>query len=109
MALSKATVVYIISVKDHDSLKSNLVILSDNYIVKCIQYKEELRNHRWLFTEKQTLQQATALTESVRNILIKDMRPLAMVNREGFQQMIHQFNPEYTLPCRRPSQMVDGK
>ena len=84
------------------SLKSNIVILSDNFIVKCMQCKEEYRNYRWLFAEKQTctLQQTTALAESILNMLVKDMRLLSMVNKEGFQQMIHQFNPEYTLPSR---------
>ena len=45
-----------------------------------------------------TPQQATALTESVLQMLIYDMRLLSVVDGAGFQQMIAQFNPDYILP-----------
>ncbi|XP_069374455.1 E3 SUMO-protein ligase ZBED1 isoform X1 [Paralichthys olivaceus] len=47
-----------------------------------------------------TPQRATALTESVLQMLIYDMRPLSVVDGAGFQQMIAQFNPDYILPSR---------
>ncbi|KAK1889018.1 Zinc finger BED domain containing protein 1 [Dissostichus eleginoides] len=46
------------------------------------------------------LQQATALTNSILTMLVKDMRPMSMVDGEGFREMIRQFNPEYILPSR---------
>ncbi|KAJ8285223.1 hypothetical protein GJAV_G00023740 [Gymnothorax javanicus] len=45
-----------------------------------------------------TPQQATALTKSVLNMMVIDMRSLSMVDDEEFQQMIRQFNPDYVLP-----------
>ncbi|XP_049902249.1 E3 SUMO-protein ligase ZBED1-like [Epinephelus moara] len=33
-------------------------------------------------------------------MLVTDMRPLSMVEDEGFRQMIHVLNPGYTLPSR---------
>ncbi|XP_051958615.1 E3 SUMO-protein ligase ZBED1-like [Xyrauchen texanus] len=47
-----------------------------------------------------TPQQANALSESVLQMLIYDVRPLSMVDGAGFQQMIAQFNPDYILPSR---------
>ncbi|KAJ4930290.1 hypothetical protein JOQ06_019295 [Pogonophryne albipinna] len=47
-----------------------------------------------------SLQQATALTNSILTMLVKDMRPMSMVDGEGFREMIRQFNPEYILPSR---------
>lgn len=47
-----------------------------------------------------TPQQATALTQSVLKMIIKDMRPISIVDGEGFQEMIHDFNQEYILPSR---------
>lgn len=42
-----------------------------------------------------TPQQANVLTESILNMLVTDMRPLSMVDDEGFKEMIKQFNPDY--------------
>ncbi|XP_051800523.1 E3 SUMO-protein ligase ZBED1-like [Acanthochromis polyacanthus] len=42
-----------------------------------------------------TPQQANVLTESILNMLVTDMRPLSMVEDEGFKEMIKQFNPDY--------------
>ncbi|KAG9278171.1 zinc finger BED domain-containing protein 1-like [Astyanax mexicanus] len=42
-----------------------------------------------------TPQQANVLTESILNMLVTDMRPLSMVDDEGFKNMIKQFNPDY--------------
>ena len=47
-----------------------------------------------------TPQQAAVLTESILNMIITDMRPLSMVEDEGFNRMICTFNPGYTLPSR---------
>lgn len=47
-----------------------------------------------------TPQQAAALTESILNMIVKDMRPLSMVDGEGFREMVSAFNPGYTLPSR---------
>lgn len=47
-----------------------------------------------------TPQECSTLTDTVLNMLVKDMRPLAMVEGEGFQQMLKLFNPGYTIPSR---------
>lgn len=39
--------------------------------------------------------QADVLTESILNMLVTDMRPLSMVDDQGFKEMIKQFNPHY--------------
>ncbi|KAF3836725.1 hypothetical protein F7725_004189 [Dissostichus mawsoni] len=36
----------------------------------------------------------------ILTMLVKDMRPMSMVDGEGFREMIRQFNPEYILPSR---------
>ncbi len=47
-----------------------------------------------------TPQQAAVLTDSILNMLVTDMRPLSMVEDDGFTKMIHTLNPGYTLPSR---------
>ncbi|KAJ8410428.1 hypothetical protein AAFF_G00193320 [Aldrovandia affinis] len=47
-----------------------------------------------------TPQFAVALTDSILNMLIKDMRPLSMVEDQGFREMVRTFHPGYTLPSR---------
>lgn len=47
-----------------------------------------------------TPQFGVALTDSILNMLIKDMRPLSMVDDQGFRAMVHTFHPGYTLPSR---------
>ncbi|XP_059184868.1 zinc finger BED domain-containing protein 4-like [Centropristis striata] len=42
-----------------------------------------------------TPQQANVLTESILKMLVTDMRPLSMVDDEGFKEMIKQFNLDY--------------
>ncbi|KAM3850482.1 E3 SUMO-protein ligase ZBED1-like [Diretmus argenteus] len=42
-----------------------------------------------------TPQQAEVLTGSILNMLVKDMRPLSMVDDKGFKEMVKLFNPEY--------------
>ena len=42
-----------------------------------------------------TPQQANVLTESILNMLVTDMRPLSMVDDEGFKEIIKQFNLDY--------------
>ena len=48
-----------------------------------------------------TPQEAAVLTESVLSMTVKDMRLLAMVEGEGFKEMLTTFQPSYTLPSRR--------
>ncbi len=45
-----------------------------------------------------TPQQAAVLTDRILNMLVTDMRPLSMVEDDGFTKMIHTLNPGYTLP-----------
>lgn len=52
-----------------------------------------------------TPQQATAFTQSVLNMMVKDMRSLSMVDGEGFQQMIEKDNHEH---IKNPLPQVDG-
>ena len=47
-----------------------------------------------------TPQQASVMTDSILNMLVTDMRPLSMVEDDGFRAMIHTLNPGYTLPSR---------
>ncbi|XP_061578646.1 zinc finger BED domain-containing protein 4-like isoform X2 [Cololabis saira] len=47
-----------------------------------------------------TPQMATVLTQSILNMIVTDMRPIAMVEDDGFKQMIQTFHPGYTLPSR---------
>lgn len=44
--------------------------------------------------------QAAFLTESILNMIVTDMRPLLMVQDEGFITIVQTFNPGYTLPSR---------
>uniref|UniRef100_A0A669DR08 Uncharacterized protein n=1 Tax=Oreochromis niloticus TaxID=8128 RepID=A0A669DR08_ORENI len=46
-------------------------------------------------------QEVAVLTESVLSMILKDMRPLAVVEGEGFKEMLTTFQPGYTLPSRR--------
>lgn len=48
-----------------------------------------------------TPQEAAILTDSVLSMIVKDMRPLAIVEGEGFKEMLTTFKSEYTLPSRR--------
>lgn len=45
-------------------------------------------------------QLAASLTDSVLNMIVKDMRPLSMVDDEGFRAMVNTFQPGYILPKR---------
>lgn len=40
------------------------------------------------------------LTDSILNMIVKDMRPLSIVDGQGFREMINTFYPGYTLPSR---------
>ncbi|XP_049331875.1 E3 SUMO-protein ligase ZBED1-like [Astyanax mexicanus] len=44
---------------------------------------------------------AAELSESILQMIIKDMRPLAIVEGQGFREMINTFHSGYTLPSRR--------
>ena len=41
------------------------------------------------------------LTNSILQMIVKDMRPVAIVEGQGFREMINTFHPGYTLPSRR--------
>lgn len=43
---------------------------------------------------------AAALTDSILNMIVKDMRPISVVESQGFREMIYMFYPGYTLPSR---------
>ena len=43
---------------------------------------------------------ATELSDSILPMIIKDMRTLAIVEGQGFRDMINTFHPGYTLPSR---------
>lgn len=45
-------------------------------------------------------QQAAELTNSILNMIVTDMRPLSMVEDDGFRAMISTFHPKYELPSR---------
>lgn len=45
-------------------------------------------------------EKAAEFTDSILNMIVTDMRPVSMVEDEGFQKMISTFNPKYTLPPR---------
>ncbi|XP_053319673.1 E3 SUMO-protein ligase ZBED1-like [Spea bombifrons] len=47
-----------------------------------------------------TPQQATIITDSILKMLVTDMRPLSMVEDQGFKIMVSVLNPGYTLPSR---------
>ncbi|XP_077315552.1 RUN domain-containing protein 1 isoform X1 [Lithobates pipiens] len=43
-------------------------------------------------------QMAIAYTNSILNMIVKDMRPISIVDGQGFREMINTFYPGYTLP-----------
>lgn len=47
-----------------------------------------------------TPQQAAVLTDTALNMLVTDMRPLSMVEDEGFRAIINSLHPGYTLTSR---------
>ncbi|XP_019746963.1 zinc finger BED domain-containing protein 1-like isoform X2 [Hippocampus comes] len=47
-----------------------------------------------------TAEESALLTESILKMLVTDMRPLSMVEDEGFKKMISAFNPKYSMPAR---------
>ncbi|XP_076849046.1 E3 SUMO-protein ligase ZBED1-like isoform X2 [Brachyhypopomus gauderio] len=48
-----------------------------------------------------TPQMAAELSDSILQMIIKDMRPLAIVEGQGFREMIKTFHTGYILPSRR--------
>lgn len=50
------------------------------------------------------------LTESVLNMLVLDMRPISMVEGEGFRKMFLTIHPDYALPSRTHfTKLMEGK
>lgn len=57
-----------------------------------------------------TPEMARILTNSVLNMLVYDMRPISMVEGDGFKEMIHTFYPDYVLPSRTHfTKLMEGK
>ncbi|XP_067283546.1 E3 SUMO-protein ligase ZBED1-like [Pseudorasbora parva] len=48
-----------------------------------------------------TPQEAAILTESILTMIVKDMRPISVVEGQGFKEMLTTFKSGYTLPSRR--------
>ena len=44
---------------------------------------------------------AKMLTEAVADFISKDMRPVSVVDGEGFLNLMHVAEPRYTVPCRK--------
>lgn len=53
--------------------------------------------------------QAAALTDSILNMLVTDMRPLSMVEGSGFKAMISIFHQNYELPSRTFTKHLEKK
>ncbi|XP_040275761.1 E3 SUMO-protein ligase ZBED1-like [Bufo bufo] len=62
------------------------------------QSQRRMDSYVWTAASRST--EAAELTDSILNMIVTDMRPLSMVEDEGFQRMISTFNPRYTLPSR---------
>lgn len=48
-----------------------------------------------------SIEQASEFSDSILNMIVTDMRPLSMVEDDGFKAMISTFNPKYELPSRQ--------
>uniref|UniRef100_A0A087X520 BED-type domain-containing protein n=1 Tax=Poecilia formosa TaxID=48698 RepID=A0A087X520_POEFO len=82
--------------RKHPLHASNSYTVANRHKLKIILY---------LFIPKQSrircsVVQAAEFTNSILNTIITDMRPLSVVEDEGFQKMISTFNPNYTPPSR---------
>lgn len=62
--------------------------------------KKQPSIHDYVLRKICTPQQSAVLTDGILNMLVTDMRPLSMVEDEGFRKMLNTFNPGYTLPSR---------
>ena len=40
-------------------------------------------------------------TEAVADFVLKDMRPVSVVDGQGFLNLMHVVEPRYTVPCRK--------
>ncbi|XP_077370240.1 E3 SUMO-protein ligase ZBED1-like isoform X2 [Festucalex cinctus] len=63
---------------------------------KSLEDCDQMKNKNTSCTPEET----AALTQSILSMIIKDMRPLAIVEGEGFKEMLTTFNQGYTLPSR---------
>ncbi|XP_026036213.1 zinc finger BED domain-containing protein 1-like [Astatotilapia calliptera] len=83
----------------HEHLKRKHVVASDVEVVQSSRTAKKIRSSSMDdFVTKPTTctpRQADVLTESILNMLVTDMRPLSMVDDQGFKEMIKQFNPHY--------------
>ncbi|XP_063324202.1 E3 SUMO-protein ligase ZBED1-like [Pelmatolapia mariae] len=83
----------------HEHLKRKHVVASDDEVVQSSRTGKKIRlSSMDDFVTKPTTctpRQADVLTESILNMLVTDMRPLSMVDDQGFKEMIKQFNPDY--------------
>ncbi|KAI7790056.1 putative zinc finger BED domain-containing protein 4-like, partial [Triplophysa rosa] len=61
----------------------------------------QLRMDRYVRTATScSTEQAAEFSDSILNMIVTDMRPLSMVEDDGFKAMISTFNPKYELPSR---------
>lgn len=44
---------------------------------------------------------ATAITERITNMIALDLKPIRMVEGEGFCELLHYLEPGYKIPCRK--------
>ena len=53
---------------------------------------------------------AKMLTEAVADFISKDMRPVSVVDGQGFLNLMHVAEPRYTVPCRKTvMDLIDQK
>uniref|UniRef100_A0A3Q1GJ54 HAT C-terminal dimerisation domain-containing protein n=1 Tax=Acanthochromis polyacanthus TaxID=80966 RepID=A0A3Q1GJ54_9TELE len=95
------------SLHEHLKRKHVLTFLSCNVksvlisFFFCVFRKKQTNLSNFVYNKKiHTSQECAPLTDKILNMIVKDMRPLSMVECEGFQEMLKSFNPGYTIPLR---------
>ena len=57
-----------------------------------------------------TSMRAKMLTEATADFILKDMRPVSVVDGQGFLNLMHVAKPRYTVPCRETvTGLIDQK
>ena len=50
------------------------------------------------------------LMEAIADFISKDMRPVSVVDGEGYLNLMHVVEPRYTMPCRKTVRsLIDQK
>uniref|UniRef100_A0A3Q1FT65 BED-type domain-containing protein n=1 Tax=Acanthochromis polyacanthus TaxID=80966 RepID=A0A3Q1FT65_9TELE len=84
----------------HEHLKRKHVLCLFRFSF-CVFRKKQTNLSNFVYNKKMlTPQECAPLTDKVLNMIVKDMRPLSMVEGEGFQEMLKSLNPGYTIPSR---------